>query len=78
MVINTQPMTGTELKLFRIGKLSIKQYELAQALGVTRNTVMKWEKASSVPPLVGLAVVELSRILEAQRNWSYTENASRS
>jgi DNA-binding XRE family transcriptional regulator len=52
---------GDELKAFR-AKVEITQQELAEALGVDRNTIARWERNErAIPPFLHLALQTLER-----------------
>ena len=62
-------MTGLELRIKR-KSLSLTQELLAKELGVSRPTIVAWEKAENVPNgrLVELAITALEKLPE-HRNW---------
>lgn len=53
-------MKGKELKMWREGQ-GKSQKELADDLGVSRHSVIKWEQESEIPRLVELAVSALDK-----------------
>lgn len=60
-------MTGEQLKKIR-KKFGQTQTELAEMLGVSRNTVTRWETDDQpIPSYLHLALAELSRRLEDKK-----------
>lgn len=52
-------MTGSELRTYRL-RLKLTQAELADKLGVTSNTVARWERDEmAIPPYLPLALKSL-------------------
>lgn len=60
-------VTGDDLKAFRL-KCDHTQQSLANKLGVSRNTVARWERGEvEIPPFLHLALQTLERQLKARQ-----------
>ena len=63
-------MNGAEIKEYR-EKLAMTQEQFAEALGVARNTIARWERDAATPEspkMLGLAMKQL--LLQRNRNYS--------
>lgn len=66
-------MTFSEKLITLRGGRGWTQEQLAEKLGVTRQTVSNWERALSLPDAVGLTA--LSRVFNVDAEWLLDESA---